>query len=150
MFCKAFPGQTKCGGIRTRRRGRRSFHGPSLRLDQSTPECLPPSSYSMRIIIWLFFFRCASISCISCIVADWRTETGDWPFLMLNSSATICLVLHTWEWYVWSPRPDQTKLYLSYVDKYICVLCIFLKMKHVHICLKWQNVFVPNFKMYLS
>ena len=47
MFCKGFPGQTKCGGIRTRRRGRRSFHGPSLRLDQSTPEWLPPSSYSI-------------------------------------------------------------------------------------------------------
>ena len=75
------------------------------------------------------------------IVVTLCTEIGDWPFLKFNSSVTICLVLHTckyYVWSVWSPRPDQTrvsnyKMYLSQI-----AICI---------CLKLQNVFVSNCKM---
>ena len=43
------------------------------------------------------------------IVVTLCTEIGDWPFLKFNSSVTICLVLHTCKYHVWSPRPDQSQ-----------------------------------------
>ena len=81
------------------------------------------------------------------------TDTGDWPSL----TALSLSVFYSIHGNDWSGHPDQTRvqspdqtrvsncfglkfqnLSVLYWQMYLCVWCL------------WQNVFVPNFKMYLS
>ena len=60
------------------------------------------------------FQMCQHLLHWSSWLTGWRTEnfteTVDWPFLMFNSSVTICLLFYTWEWYAWSVWSVHSRL----------------------------------------